>query len=130
MNFSQLFKKIPPEEICYDVFTLVGKILPVITAGKINHYNSMLGKGGGMGINFGKPTTWLVFHPIRYTLELILKEKSFTLTYFDDKFREQIYFLGSKSGRNSKKMEEVKLTGIQTPCKFVFGEITTVWMKN
>jgi hypothetical protein len=41
MNFDQLFKQISPEEICDNVFTLVGKVFPVITAGKGDHYNSM-----------------------------------------------------------------------------------------
>ena len=40
MNFDQLFKQISPEEICDDVFTLAGKELKVITAGKEDHYNS------------------------------------------------------------------------------------------
>jgi hypothetical protein len=43
LNFDQLFKQISPEEICDNVFTLVGKDFFVITAGKENHYNSMVG---------------------------------------------------------------------------------------
>ena len=31
MNFNQLFKGISPEEMSDNVFTLVGKIFPVIT---------------------------------------------------------------------------------------------------
>ena len=34
MDFDQLFKEIPPEEIDDNVFTLVGKDFTVITAGK------------------------------------------------------------------------------------------------
>ena len=37
MNFDQLFKQISPEEICDNVFTLVGKDFYVITAGKEDH---------------------------------------------------------------------------------------------
>ena len=43
LNFDQLFKQISPEEIRDNVFTLVGKDFFVITAGKENHYNSMVG---------------------------------------------------------------------------------------
>jgi flavin reductase (DIM6/NTAB) family NADH-FMN oxidoreductase RutF len=115
MNFNQLFKQIPPEEICDNVFTLVGKVLPVITAGREDHYNSMTGSGGGLGLLFKKPTAWCILQASRYTLELIQKEQTYTMSYFPDECKKQILFLGSKSGRDSGKMKEVKLTSVQTP---------------
>jgi flavin reductase (DIM6/NTAB) family NADH-FMN oxidoreductase RutF len=177
MNFDQLFKQIDPEEICDDVFTLVGKIFPVITAGKEDHFNSMTASGGGMGVHFKKPATWCIFQTTRYTLELIQKEQTYTLSYFPDEYREQVIFLGKKSGRDSEKMKEVELTSVKTPAgnmafkearliieckltqittpnvddfcsqeaknyiietykdpneirKYVFGEITHVWVKK
>lgn len=114
-NFDQLFKQISPEEICDNVFTLVGKDFFVITTGKENHYNSMIGSGGGLGMLFKKPTTWCVLRSDRYTLEMIQKEQTYTLSYFPNEYREQMLFLGSKSGRDSEKMKEVELTSIQTP---------------
>ena len=115
LNFTQLFKEISPEDISDDIFTLVGKIYPVITVINENKYNSMTASGGGMGLLFKKPSTWCVFPTGRYTLELIQKEKAYTLSYFPDEYKEQVLFLGSKSGRDSAKMTEVKLVGIQTP---------------
>jgi flavin reductase (DIM6/NTAB) family NADH-FMN oxidoreductase RutF len=115
MNFEQLFKQISPEEICDNVFTLLGKVFPVITAGRKEHYNSMTASGGGMGMLFKKPATWCIFQSTRYTLELIEKEQTYTLSYFTDEYRKQMMFLGSKSGRDSKKMKEDELTGVQTP---------------
>jgi len=115
MNFDQLFQQISPEEICDDVFTLVGKDFPVITAGKEDHYNSMTGSGGGLGLLFKKPTTWCILRADRYTLELILKEQTYTMSYFPNEYKKQILFLGSKSGRDSEKMKEVELTSVQTP---------------
>jgi flavin reductase (DIM6/NTAB) family NADH-FMN oxidoreductase RutF len=115
MNFDQLFKRISPEDISDNVFTLVGKEFYVITAGKYDHYNSMTASGGGMGLLFKKPTIWCVFQTARYTLEMILKEKTYTISYFPEEYRKQMLFLGSKSGRDSKKMKEVELTDVQTP---------------
>jgi flavin reductase (DIM6/NTAB) family NADH-FMN oxidoreductase RutF len=177
MNFDQLFKQISAEEICDNVFTLVGKDFFVITAGREDHYNSMIGSGGGLGLLFKKPTTWCVLRADRYTLEIIQKEQTYTMSYFPDEYREQMLFLGSKSGKDSEKMKEVQLTGVQTPSgnmsfkearliveckltqittpdpndfytqeakdylkeaykkesdirKYVFGEITRVWVKK
>ena len=179
MHFDQLFKQISPEEIgdSYNVFTLAGKDFFAITAGKEDHYNSMIGSGGGLGVLLKKPTTWCILRADRYTLEMIQKEQTYTLSYFPNEYKEQILFLGSKSGRDSEKMKEVELTSIQTPSgnmsfqeakliieckltalttanpndfypqeakdfineaykeanvyrKFVFGEITRVWVKK
>jgi flavin reductase (DIM6/NTAB) family NADH-FMN oxidoreductase RutF len=177
MNFDQLFKQISPEDIKDNVFTLVGKVFPVITAGKEDHYNSMTASGGGFGLLFMKPTSWCILRADRYTLEIIQKEQTYTLSYFPNEYKKQILFLGSKSGRDSGKMEEVELTIVQTPSgnisfkearliieckltaltsanpddyytqeakdaineayeeanvyrKFVFGEITHVWVKK
>ena len=115
MNFNQLFKPISPEELCDNVFTLVGKDIYAITAGKEDHYNSMIGSGGGLGVLFKKPTTWCILRADRYTLEMIQKERTYTLSYFPDEYKKQMLFLGSKSGRDSQKMKEVELTGVQTP---------------
>jgi len=115
MNFNQLFKEISPEEISDDVFTLAGKIFPVITAGKEAHYNSMTASGGGFGLLFMKPTTWCILRSDRYTLELMQKEQTYTMSYFPDEYKKEVLFLGSKSGRESEKMKEVALTGVQTP---------------
>jgi flavin reductase (DIM6/NTAB) family NADH-FMN oxidoreductase RutF len=118
MDFEQLFKPISAEEICdnYNIFNLVGKDSYVITAGKEAHYNAMVGSGGGFGLLFKKPTTWCLFQSARYTLEMILKEQRYTLSYFPKEYKEEVFFLGSKSGRDSQKMKEVALTSIQTPC--------------
>ncbi len=115
MGFGQLFEQISPEEISDNVFTLVGKDFFAITAGKADHYNSMIGSGGGLGVLFKKPVTWCVIRADRHTLEMIEKERTYTLSYFPDEHREQMLFLGSKSGRDSGKMKEVQLTSVQTP---------------
>jgi flavin reductase (DIM6/NTAB) family NADH-FMN oxidoreductase RutF len=93
----------------------VGKVFPVITAGKEDHYNSMTASGGGFGMLFKKPTTWCLLKANRYTLEMIQKEQTYTMSYFPNEYKEQVLFLGSKSGRDSEKMKEVELTCVQTP---------------
>ena len=115
MHFDQLFTHISPEEICDNVFTLTGKVFPVITAGKEDQYNSMTASGGGFGLLFMKPTTWCILREDRYTLEIIQKEQTYTMSYFPHEYKEQVLFLGSKSGRDSEKMKEVALTSVQTP---------------
>ncbi len=177
MEFNELFEEISPKEICDNMFTLVEEDFSVITSGSKEHYNSMIGSGGGFGTLFKKPTTWCLFKTDRYTLEIIEREQTYTLSYFPKEYKEQALFLGRKSGRHSNKMKEVKLTSVETPLenisfkearliieckltqittpnpddfyaeeaknyiketynnpinyrKFVFGEITHVWVKK
>jgi Conserved protein/domain typically associated with flavoprotein oxygenases, DIM6/NTAB family len=115
MTFSEIFKEIAPDEIGDNVFTLVGKDFPVVTVGNKDDYNSMTASGGGLVLLFRKPSTMLLFPQNRYTLNLIEKEQKYTLSYFPDEYKKQVMFLGSKSGRDSNKMQEVELTGIETP---------------
>ncbi len=115
MSFDQLFKQISPEEIHDNVFKLVGKDFTVVTAGKEDHYNSMTASGGGLGLLFMRPTAWCILRADRYTLEIIQKEQTYTMSYFPDEYKKQILFLGSESGRDSEKMKEVELTSVQTP---------------
>lgn len=117
INFEQLFEPISPQEICDygNIFTLAGKDFYAVTAGRKNHYNSMIGSGGGFGMLFRKPTTWCLVRSDRYTLEMIQREQTYTLSYFKNEYREQMLFLGSKSGRDSEKMKEVKLAAVITP---------------
>jgi len=117
VTFDQLFEQISPEKIGdnFNIFTLVGKDFYAVTAGKEDHYNAMIGSGGGWGMFFKKPTTWCLFRTDRYTLELIQKEQTYTISYFPNEYKEQMLFLGSKTGRGSEKMKEVALTSVQTP---------------
>lgn len=115
MNFDELFTGISPEEITDNIFKLVGKDFTVITAGKESHFNSMTASWGGVGILFNKPVVWSMLRANRYTLEIIKKEQTYTLSFFPDEYKEQVLFFGSKSGRNTDKMKETTLTPIQTP---------------
>ncbi len=115
MNFNQLFKKISAGDMNDNVFTLVGNDFFIATAGEKDHHNSMVASGGGFGVLFKKPVSWCIFRSDRYTLEMIQKKHTYTLSYFPDEYREQMMFLGSKSGRDSEKMKETELTCIETP---------------
>ena len=108
------------KEISDNMYTLVMDNFYVITAGNEAHYNSMIGSGGGFGLLFRKPASWcehivtdflrrdlpeqlfkIVFFNI-HTLELIQKEQTYTIAYFSDRYKEQLLFLGSQSGRDSR----------------------------
>jgi flavin reductase (DIM6/NTAB) family NADH-FMN oxidoreductase RutF len=76
--------------------------------------NSLVGSGGGLAF-FQKPASWSVLRADRYTLEVIEKEQTYTLSYFPYEYKEKVFFLAGSSGRDSDKMMKVSLTKIKTP---------------
>jgi len=119
-SFDDLFKKIEATELTDNVFKLVGQDYTVITAGSDSLHNSMTASYGGWGQLFELPVTWCFLNASRYTLEVIKKEQTYTMSYFPERYKEQVLFFGSKSGRNSEKMKENILTYVETPA----GNIT------
>lgn len=114
-SFSELFDTIDVKDIKADVFTLVGEDYGILTAGTPEHSNSMVTSWGGWGIVFGKPGVFHFLRSNRYTLELMRKQQTYTVSYFDSEFKSDIMQFGKKSGRDSDKMKETKLTAVQTP---------------
>ncbi len=113
--FDELFTAIDAAAIDESVFRLVGQDYTVITSGSANNFNSMVAGWGGFGVLFNQPTTWCMLRANRYTLELIRKEGTYTMAYFDDNFKEQIMAFGMSSGRDSDKMAKTTLTAVRTP---------------
>ncbi len=114
-SFDELFQSIEPAEIPGDVFTLIGKDFTVITAGIPEHYNSMVASWGGWGILFNKPATWCFLRASRYTLELMRKDDGYTMSYFEEDYKDDFMPFGEQTGRNGNKMQESKLTAVETP---------------
>ena len=104
---------VSPEEFDENIFNLVGKDWTVITAGE--EPNSMVASWGGVGIMFNKPVTWCFLRANRYTLEKIKETGFYTMSYFPEQYKGEIMPFGTKSGRNTDKMAQTKLTPVLTP---------------
>ncbi|MDR1671898.1 MAG: flavin reductase [Bacteroidales bacterium] len=115
LSFEALFRKTEPAELTDNVFKLVGQDYTVITAGGETDFNSMTAGWGGWGVLLNAPSTWCMLRANRYTLELMKREKTYTMSYFPDEYKEQVLYYGSQSGRNSDKMKNSPLTWVKTP---------------
>lgn len=110
---SSNFKLIEPDQISDNTFNLIGKDWMLITAGSLQSYNMMTASWGGLGILWGKKVCFCVIRPSRYTYEFIEKAENFTLTFFEEKYRNALNFCGSKSGRDVDKAAATGLTPIE-----------------
>lgn len=114
--FEDLFQPIEAKDIQEDIFTLINKDYSVLTAGTPSHYNSMVASWGGWGVLFNKQVVFSLLRSNRYTLELIRQENKYTMTFFDEEYKEEFMNFGKSSGRDNKeKMTSTSLTAVQTP---------------
>lgn len=104
------FKEIKPKEFNYSPFKLIGEDWMLITAEKDGKVNTMTASWGGLGVMWNKNVAYIVIRPQRYTKEFVDSADSFSLTFFDDSFREILSYLGTKSGRDEDKIKKSNLT--------------------
>lgn len=110
---SQRFIQIDPEQIEDNPFKLIGGDWMLITAGTVEHCNTMTASWGGFGVLWDKHVVFCFVRPSRYTFEFIEKHPTFTLCFFDDGYRRVLEFCGSQSGRYVNKIERCGLTPVE-----------------
>lgn len=108
------FEKINPESIQDNTFKLIGSDWMLITAGSLDHYNTMTASWGGFGVLWGRNVCFCVVRPQRYTYEFMESEKTFTLTFFEDENHKALAYCGAHSGRDVDKAEKTGLTAIES----------------
>ncbi len=112
---EELFSKISTEDINDNVFKLIGKDWMLLTAGRKDAYNMMTASWGTAGVLWRKPVIFTFVRPQRYTYEFMEKNAHFTVSFFEEKYREILNICGTTSGRDLKKMNIEGLTSLQTP---------------
>jgi flavin reductase (DIM6/NTAB) family NADH-FMN oxidoreductase RutF len=86
----------------------------LLTAGenRPGGYNSMTVSWGALGVIWHRPLAVVVVRPQRYTRQFIEQYDTFSLSAFDESYRETLNTLGTLSGRDSQKMRDCGLTPI------------------
>ncbi len=109
------FKEITANEIDENIFKLIGSDWMLVTAEKEGKINTMTASWGGFGVMWGKNVSYIVIRPQRFTKEFIDSNDSFTLSFFDEKYRKELAYLGSVSGRDEDKITKsgLKVTEIE-----------------
>ncbi|MGI6777907.1 MAG: flavin reductase family protein [Acetivibrionales bacterium] len=114
------FYEIRPEQITDNTFKLIGSEWMLITAGRAESYNTMTASWGGFGVLWHKNICFCVVRPTRYTYEFMERSDTYTLSFFDERYKKALEFCGSKSGRDVDKAAETGLTPVESENKTVF----------
>lgn len=120
------FREISVSELSFNPFDKIGKQWMLITAGDENGYNTMTASWGFMGVMWGKNVIETVIRPSRHTLKFIEENEYFTVSFYDEKYRDALKFCGSHSGRDCDKAKETGLTPMFTDGTAAFEEAELV----
>ncbi|MFA6865998.1 MAG: flavin reductase [Clostridia bacterium] len=92
-------------------FDMIGKKWMLITAGDQTACNTMTASWGGMGVMWFMNVVNIVIRPQRYTKNFVDSNDTFSLSFFDEKYRKSLQYCGKVSGNDRKdKMENTDLT--------------------
>ena len=101
-------KEISYEELCLNPVTTIADTWLLITAGnKENGYNSMTASWGHIGNIWGKPSICVYIRPQRYTKKFVDSEEYFTVCVMGEKYRKELAYIGSHSGKDEDKLSKV-----------------------
>jgi flavin reductase (DIM6/NTAB) family NADH-FMN oxidoreductase RutF len=105
-------KNISPIDLVVRINELWDKQWFLLTCGDYekNDFNTMTVAWGFLGIMWNKPVAVCVVRPSRYTYIFMEKFNTFTLSAFDQNFKEDLTHLGTTSGRDSNKLAFTDLT--------------------
>ena len=110
MDAQNIFKEIKSEELTGNPFTKLSKDWTLITAKKDNKVNTMTASWGGFGVMWNKNVAYIVIRPQRYTKEFVDSSDRFSLSFFDNSYKDKLSYLGTVSGRDEDKIAKANLT--------------------
>jgi flavin reductase (DIM6/NTAB) family NADH-FMN oxidoreductase RutF len=118
-----MLRKISPEELVGNPFSMIGKDWMLLTAAKPDgSFNQMTASWGGLGILWGKPVCFCFIRPQRYTHEFSEAGDRLSATFFGEEYRRALTLCGRKSGREIDKVRECGLTPVRDERGTVYYE--------
>ncbi len=103
-------KHIQPNEFNEKIFPLINNDWMLITAGDSQKCNTMTASYGSFGILFGKPVSQIYVRPERYTYSFLEEQNGYSLSFFDEEYRNILTYCGRNSGKDQDKIKHCGLT--------------------
>lgn len=114
-------------ELNMNPFQRIGKEWFLITAGETaENYNTMTASWGAFGVMWGKNMFTCAVRPNRHTFGYVESNEYFSISFFDEKYRDMLNFCGTKSGRDFDKAKETGITPVEIDGIMTFEEAHTV----
>ena len=91
-------------------------------AGVEGDYNAMTIAWGGLGTLWGRPAATVYVKKNRYTHDFMEKNDWFTVSFFPEKYRKALGYMGAHSGRDGDKAAAAGLTPVYLDNAVTFRE--------
>ena len=98
--------KTPTRLIDENTFKLIAEDWMLITAGNKDSLNTMTASFGGFGVLFFKDVAHIYVRPERHTFSFLEENETFSLTFFNEEYKDKLAYCGKVSGRNENKIEK------------------------
>ena len=109
------YKKISPEAVSGNTFNMIGREWMLVTAtdseGKVN---TMTASWGGVGVLWNRNVAFVFVRPQRYTFGFTESGERATLSFFRGRYKKEMGYCGSKSGRDTDKIADTGLSPVVT----------------
>ncbi len=106
------FIQIDPKSITDNPVELIGDSWGLLAAGEAGDCNAMTVSWGAMGVMWSAPAVTVYVRQSRYTKGFMDKGELFTLSFFDEDYRDALALCGRVSGRDRDKIAEAGLTPV------------------
>lgn len=87
-------------------FEKFNKEWALVTAGNKDRFNSMTISWGSMGTLWFKSIVTIYIRPERYTFDFLKSSDYFTVSFYDEKYKDKLIMFGRFSGRDVDKVSE------------------------
>ena len=105
-----MFHQIKPQDMNLNPFQAIGSDWMLITAGDGEKVNTMTASWGGAGVLWNQNVITCYIRPQRYTREFVDAQDYFSISILPEKYRKQLAYLGTVSGRDENKIANAGLT--------------------
>ncbi len=97
-------KEINIRDIKDNLVKMISDDWALVSAADGEKWNTMTISWGGVGELWGKDVVFAFIRPQRYTKEFMDKSDYFTVSFFDDQYKDALKICGTKSGRDCDKI--------------------------
>ncbi len=120
------FRKANIEDFQTKPLSVLRKEWGLLTAGTLEDFNMMTIGWGYFGTMWNKPVFGAVVRPNRHTYSYLEKNNLFTVSFFNDQYREKLEFCGTRSGRDVNKAFETGLKPVAKDGALYFEQADTI----
>ena len=105
-----MFKEIKLIDIKENLWSKLNKEWGLITAGSLDDLNTMTVSWGAFGTLWYKDMLTVYIRASRHTVKYLDRERYFSLSFYDNKYKKSLSICGSESGRDIDKIKKIGFT--------------------